>query len=821
MKIWQLSFCLSLTAWMLASWPAPLAAREATLPYSQRNPVQAIATVPQLSVAATDVASELANDAKIGVTTPLRVATKSDVQVTPATHGSWEVVPGGRLWRLRIFSEGATDLNLGFSRFHLPEGATLHLSSEAENYTQGAFTSKDNKPHGQLWTPMVPGDRLVVELFVPAGAAEPELTLSQVNRGYRDLFHRRKNLAIAKAAGACNNDVICPAGQPWTNEIRSVAVYTLNGQWTCSGTLINDVAGDKKNFFLTANHCQISAANAATIVIYWNFQSPTCGQHGGGSLAQNQSGAIFRMAKSDVDVTLIELEDVPDLSFRVFYSGWDRSGVAPTSIVGIHHPDTKEKSISFSATTPGTVDSCIGSSVNTHWNVVWNDGVTEPGSSGSGIWNPATHRLIGTLSGGDSSCSVPAGPDCYGKFSVAWSSGTTAATRLQNWLDPLNASPTAVEGLDPLLQRIPAIANVALNGESCSNSVIDPGETVTISVTLTNQGALAMTNLVATLQAGTGVSFPNGPQVYGFFPAGTNISRSFTFVATGACGAFLGGAMRFQLQDGATDLGIFTNVFSLGGILAENFDALTPPLIPVGWTNFRTGTNAFWKTIRGAGDLSPNSIYAADASATGDVHITSAPFLVATTNAQLWFRHLYAFETGFDGGVLEMALGAGPFMDITNSGSFVTNGYSSFISTSYGNPLGGRRAWSGTNAGFITTAVRLSASAAGQSVRLRWRAGTDSSVGGGGWYVDNVFVTDGPTCCSAPTPPTIVNLQSLPNAVAFSFLSAAGQTYEVEFKGSLNVSNWQTLQTIIGDGGVRSFTNTLTTTNRFFRLRSP
>ncbi len=829
MKIWQLPLFFCVCALLL---PCRMEGREVTLPLSRGEPVQALANVPQITVGPTDVAAELASDNKIGVTTPLRIASPAMVEITPATHGAWEAVRGGRIWRTRIFSEGATDLNLGFTRFHFPEGATLHLSSEAEDYTQGAFTARDNKPHGQLWTPMIPGDRLVIEMFVPTGANEPELVLSQINCGYRDLFRRRNLAGTPKDLGGCNIDVICPEGQPWTNEIRSVGNYSFSsgsGTFTCTGTLINNIAGDKRNFFLTAAHCVASASVAATVVVYWNFRSPVCGLRSGGSLTNNQSGAILRMAKSDVDVSLLELEDIPDSRFQVYYSGWDRSGNAPNGAVGIHHPNGDEKSISFSTSNLTTIPTCLvdGATALTHWQVYWSSGVTEPGSSGSGIWDPATHKLVGSLSGGDSLCETPLDPDCYGKFSVAWANGTTAATRLRDWLDPLNNGPSSVAGLDPFLQRSPKIANLTLAGGNCGNGLISTGETVTLSLTLTNEGAFAITNLVVTLPAGSGVSFPSAPEVFGLLPSGTNISRSFTFVATGACGGFLAGAMRLQLQDGPTDLGTFTNAFSLGGIFVENFDGLTPPAIPAGWTNFRTGTNVLWKSIRGTGDTLPNSIYAPDPPATGDVHITSSPILINTTNARLSFRHKYSFEPtpNYDGGVLEIAMGSGPFMDITNGGSFITNGYTGTISTNYMNPLAGRQAWSGATAGFITTVARLPASAAAQNVRLRWRMGTDRSIGGDGWHVDSVFITEGPGCCSPPVAPTIVELRRHTNggneAVAFSFASVAGQAYHVEYKGSLSASNWQTLQTILGDGTLKHFTNDLTTTNRFFRLRSP
>ena len=78
-------------------------------------------------------------------------------------------------------SAGATDLNFGFTRYWLPPGATLHILSGEENYFQGPYTDGDNKPHGQLWTPVVPGERAVLELYVPPDATvQPDLMLSRI-----------------------------------------------------------------------------------------------------------------------------------------------------------------------------------------------------------------------------------------------------------------------------------------------------------------------------------------------------------------------------------------------------------------------------------------------------------------------------------------------------------------------------------------------------------------------------------------------------------------------------------------------------------------
>ncbi len=137
----------------------------------------------------------------------------------------------------------------------------------------------------------------------------------------------------------------------------------------------------------------------------------------------------------------------------------------------------------------------------------------------------------------------------------------------------------------------------------------------------------------------------------------------------------------------------------------------------------------------------------------------SPAFTLPAGAAQLAFRNNYSLETGYDGGVLEIAIGGGAWTDILAAGgSFASGGYNYTLSSSYGNPLGGRQAWSGSSGGFITTLVNLPASASGQSIRLRWRCGSDSSVKGTGWYVDTVAVTSTSyACCTVSAEaPTII-----------------------------------------------------------------
>ena len=148
-------------------------------------------------------------------------------------------------------------------------------------------------------------------------------------------------------------------------------------------------------------------------------------------------------------VALLELDARPDSAFGVFYSGWDRSGATPQGSVAIHHPNLDEKAISLNDDPLTTGESCIGiSGQETHWYVDnWEEGTTEPGSSGAGLWDPNTKQRVGCLSGGIASC-MTRDFDCYGKFAVAWDLGMSASQGLRDWLDPDALGVLSVEGAD-------------------------------------------------------------------------------------------------------------------------------------------------------------------------------------------------------------------------------------------------------------------------------------------------------------------------------------------------------------------------------------
>jgi hypothetical protein len=382
---------------------------------------------------------------------PERFALPADLQLDTADPAGWDRLPdGSHRWRLTVRAPGSRSLNFGFERFRLPWRGRLTISGT--HGPERVFTAADNADHGQLWTPVVLGDTAELTLVLPDGERrDHELVLARVGRGYR-LFGEPP----ADKLGDCNIDVICPEGDGWREEIRSVGVYTVSGVWKCTGAMINNTAEDGTPYFLTANHCNVGAGNAASVVVYWNFESPVCGQLGGGTLDDAQSGAIWRASYIPSDMTLLELAAPPDTTWRVTYAGWDRSGTVPPSAVTIHHPDTEIKCISFEDD-PLEITSYLQTAPEpdgTHWRVVdWDLGTTEPGSSGCPLFDPQ-RRIIGQLHGGAAACGNDES-DWYGRLSMSWEGGGAPFTQLATWLDPLQTGATTLDLFDPLAGEEP------------------------------------------------------------------------------------------------------------------------------------------------------------------------------------------------------------------------------------------------------------------------------------------------------------------------------------------------------------------------------
>ncbi len=392
-----------------------------------------------------------------------------DVHKGQATYGQWSQL-NTEIWRWEMVftSKNAINLNIGFSDVFLPHSAQLTIIGQDKLAEPIVFTDQDNAAHGFLWSGDVVGEQAKVVLTVSASEKQyVQFKIDHVARGFHDIQEQ----VFYNKSGSCNVDVACPEGEGWESEISSVGRYsfqTSNGGYLCTGQLIGNTAKDGTPYFLTADHCGFSDSNgqqvsiseresiAASMQIIWNYQSMTCRtpdssqsgvQISTSGFNQRQNGATYIASHPFGDMALVRLNDVPNVSFDIGYSGWNRSGDNPERVVTIHHPRGHAKRISHEYDPPEISSNGGFSSPGngSHWRINdWDSGTTEVGSSGAGLWDQ-NKLLIGQLHAGFAACGNNEA-DWYGRLSVSWDHGSDSQSRLKDWLDPLDTGQLTLQG---------------------------------------------------------------------------------------------------------------------------------------------------------------------------------------------------------------------------------------------------------------------------------------------------------------------------------------------------------------------------------------
>jgi len=456
-----------MTAMMLLIGSTYLFSAEArSLPRSALPGARSIHTIERHEMPWFDVEALKAGDAereRSGVPVAPRVGKVLEVEFTLDNSGTWEILEdGSRLWRLRISSPGALSLSLGLKQFDLPEGGRFWVHAPDGSGVQGPYVKRNRNALGGLWTAVVLRDELVAELHLPKNS-EGHLTIHAVSHGYRGFGEREADLAAKR--GSCSINVVCPQGDSWRDQIRSVAKIETHDsifRYSVTAQLLNNTAEDLTPYLLTAGHA-FDPEIVHTLVAYWNYQSPSCDDPAGGNLSQNQSGASFVASWCELagdlcavgsDFMLLKLDQLPQPSFNVYYSGWDARNQIPPSSTTIHHPNADEKSISLDYDPP-TITSFLQDSSpgdGQYFRIgAWDEASTEYGSSGGCLFDSSTKRCIGTLSGGWAACETsgiwgPDKPDWYGRVFAHWTGGGTPATRLSDWLDPFGTDVLFLDG---------------------------------------------------------------------------------------------------------------------------------------------------------------------------------------------------------------------------------------------------------------------------------------------------------------------------------------------------------------------------------------
>lgn len=399
-------------------------------------PLHSDKIVPTEVLPSVDVAAALAEDALNGIEAP-RFAVKIPTFFAKS-DGDVEIRGSKAIWKATFRSTGAVSLNFQFKDLKLPESAQLFIYNRSNTMVIGPINQAvvfDGKFNSDL----VSGDEATVEVIMPKANLEGfDINIAYVNHGFQEIDFR----GFGDSA-PCQTDINCTFGSG--GGIRdAVALILIDGDSWCSGALINDVCGDSKSYFLTADHCvhDSQAGNVSDWVFRFNYDSPGCtGLEPTGWFSF--SGATLKASSSSsADFALLELNASVIGYSNLSLAGWNRNDFTPNTVVCIHHPSGDVKKVNTATPNPTTgaspvsiTDDSGGNANSNFYTVSWTTGMTEGGSSGSPLFS--NNLIIGDMSRAPNgqTCTTSPRLSSFGRFFTSWTGGGTSSTRLSSWLD--------------------------------------------------------------------------------------------------------------------------------------------------------------------------------------------------------------------------------------------------------------------------------------------------------------------------------------------------------------------------------------------------
>ncbi len=407
-----------------------------------------------------DQSKAYASRVKPGV--PLQVGFSRAVPELATAQGAvarlgWESRSDGtQLAAVAVTSPGAVALRMGLRIDALPPGALLRFYGasglDAFEVTVDEIAQVPTLP--RYWSPVVESQTIVMEVQLAPGSNPGEVRISSPEVSHL-VASPATGFPVAKAGASCNVDAACHQGE-WGNESNAVAriLYTRDGAtYVCSGTLLADKdPATSIPYFLTANHCVSSEAVASTVQSYWFYRAGACDSAARGNYRTLAGGATLLYTSSNTDTALMRLNSPPPTGAT--FAGWiaGSSLAVGTRVAGLHHPAGDLQKISLGNVSgyyhcsagEGKVFTCGGAMplTSTFYAVTWREGLTESGSSGSGVFTDSGRYLVGQLYGGNGSCGA-SGTDFYGRFDVAYNAG------MHQWLGTASSGTPAATSVQP------------------------------------------------------------------------------------------------------------------------------------------------------------------------------------------------------------------------------------------------------------------------------------------------------------------------------------------------------------------------------------
>ena len=405
---------------------------------------------------------------------PFQIGFGRDVAQTATAAATQQVLKwhataaGGQMAAINFNSTGAKGLRIGLLVTQLPASATLRF------YAKGAATAYevrgaevlrvlatnlaagDKSDAGRTyWSPVLEGTDATLEIELPAGVGADAVDVSVPTVSHLFMSMKEGSEVAPQAAYSggnaglsCQVDVSCTTPLPAaSNAVVLLAFPVGGGTGMCSGTLLNNSANNGIPYVLTASHCLSNQTTASSLYIESRYRSSSCNATNGNYYPTSITGAALLYTAYNTDSTLLRLNGAP--AAGVLFAGWDATTLPAlnTPVSNIHHPKGDAQRLSRGTVVEYLTRNPDNASTNfsispaansTILGVALTVGLTEPGSSGSGLFKgtDANPQLIGQLYGGQlPSCANNPVYNVYGRFDKAFKAG------MRVWLSPDAAAP--------------------------------------------------------------------------------------------------------------------------------------------------------------------------------------------------------------------------------------------------------------------------------------------------------------------------------------------------------------------------------------------
>lgn len=362
-----------------------------------------------------------------------------DGQRDLAGDAKWTTLSDGtRVASFTVSSPGAGRLRLALQA-ELPEGAKVRFFDFSggekrypvltpENFARRGASLISANGGGLLWSPIVDGDRLGVEVEIPAGSSVSGVRLTGMRVSHIPPVglaqSGQPSVAVDEDDESCPLvDVACEDPSDCARNAAVKITFTLESgaTYSCSGTTMNSSRDDEEQFarpyVLTAYRCIATEDAADSVETDWYYQYENCD---GSTVVPERTtlhgGAELVVHDSVTDMSLLELREGAPTGGACLL-GWiaGQGSVPSTDVISIHHPEGSAKKYLEGSLLLANVESHISA-----WAVRWSQGSVAGGAAGGGLLmqnEDGYWQLLGTSIGPTELGACPTG-FAYGRFDV-------------------------------------------------------------------------------------------------------------------------------------------------------------------------------------------------------------------------------------------------------------------------------------------------------------------------------------------------------------------------------------------------------------------